>query len=299
MVSQKTGDMIKNYLLFIFLFCAAFLCADYPQVNVLDNSDIIFKQFSSDIDLSYRNYASSKKNIPLLISRYKRKNEDLFSFSSRVNLPYESIATLNRIAKPSDFINLDTVLIPNQPCIFIPDNALNDLELFLSTRKLKGNKITVSLNNKIEMFYMIRNGRLNSTERSLFLNTFFRFPINRGRISSYYGSRPHPFTGKMSFHNGIDIAASVGTDVFASASGKVSSVDYDPVLGNYLVIEHSGGFYTIYGHLSKTLVLLNTIVKTGNVIGKVGNTGYSTGPHLHFEIRKKGESKNPLFYIRK
>ncbi len=91
----------------------------------------------------------------------------------------------------------------------------------------------------------------------------------------------------MSFHNGIDIAAPVGTDVFASASGTVRIIDYEPVLGNYLVIEHSGGFYTIYGHLSKTLVLLNSNIKTGNVIGKVGNTGYSTGPHLHFEIRKK------------
>ena len=291
--------MTKKYTAaVIFLFAASFLFSDYPEIKILDRSDLIFRQFLQDIDLSYINSASGKEKVPLLISRYRRKDESLFQFSSRINLPYEAIATLNRIGKPSDFENLGDILVPNQPAVFIPDNALNDLELFLSTRKYKGEKITISSGKKKTVFYMIADGRLNSTERSLFLNTFFRFPINKGQISSYYGSRPHPFTGKLSFHNGIDIAAPVGTDVFASASGKVHGTGYDQVLGNYIIIEHSGGFYSIYGHLSKTLVLLNTDIKTGNVIGKVGNTGYSTGPHLHFEIRKKGESQNPLKYIR-
>ena len=291
--------MIKKYAAkLLFLLASAFLYADYPEIKLLDRSDVVFRQFSEDIDLSYRNYAAAKENVSLLICKYRRKDESLFQFSSRINLPYETIATLNRIGKPSDFENLDEILIPNQPAVFIPDNAHNDLELFLSTRKLKGSRINVLSRKAVTVFYMIPDGRLNSTERSLFLNTFFRFPINKGQISSYYGSRPHPFTGKLSFHNGIDIAAPVGTDVFASASGKVQETGYDSVLGNYIVIEHSGGFYSIYGHLSKTLVLLNTDIRTGNVIGKVGNTGYSTGPHLHFEIRKKGESQDPLKYIR-
>ena len=288
----------KYILSVIFLIFTSSLFAEYPEIKNLNRSDLVFKQFSQDIDLSYINTASGKGKLPLLLSCYSRKDESLFQFSSRINLPYETIATLNRIGKPSDFENLEEILVPNQPAVFIPDNAVNDLELFLSTKKHKGTKITVSLRNKKTVFYMIANGRLNTTERSLFLNTFFRFPINKGQISSYYGSRPHPFTGKMSFHNGIDIAAPVGTDVFASASGKVSETGKDSVLGNYVVIEHSGGFYTIYGHLSKTLVLFNTDIKTGNVLGKVGNTGYSTGPHLHFEIRKKGESQDPLRYIR-
>ena len=290
--------MIKKSAAVLFLFAASFLYADYPEIKLLERSDLVFRQFSEDIDLSYRNYATAKENISLLFCKYRRKDETLFQFSSRINLPYETIATLNRIGKPSDFLNLEEVIIPNQPAVFIPDNADNDLELFLSTRKLNGSKVYSLAGNIKTVFYMIPDGRLNSTERSLFLNTLFRFPINKGQISSYYGSRPHPFTGKMSFHNGIDIAAPVGTDVFASASGRVQETDYDSVLGNYVVIEHSGGFYSIYGHLSKTLVLLNTDIKTGNVIGKVGNTGYSTGPHLHFEIRKKGESQDPLKYIR-
>ena len=146
---------------------------------------------------------------------------------------------------------------------------------------------------------MIPDTRFNKTERSLFLNTFFRFPIEKGKITSFYGNRLHPMTGKLSFHNGIDIAASIGTDVFSSASGKVYETNYNSILGNYIIIEHPAGLYTIYGHLSKTLVSLNSRIKTGTIIGKVGNSGYSTGPHLHFEIRKKGESADPLKYIRR
>ncbi len=291
--------MRLRYRAFIILILLApALQADYPEILELDRSDMVFRQFSGDIDLSYRKSAEEKQNLPLLIGFYRKKDENLFQFSSRINLPYETVATLNRIAKPSDFDTLEKILIPNQPAVFIPDNAVNDLELFLSSRKHSGERITVLSDKGKTVFYMIPDGRLNKTERSLFLNTYFRFPIDRGKISSFYGSRPHPFTGKMSFHNGIDIAAPVGTDVFASASGTVSQTGYDPVLGNYVVIEHSGGFYSIYGHLSKTLVLLDKIINTGNVIGKVGNTGYSTGPHLHFEIRKKGVSQNPLKYIR-
>ncbi len=133
--------MIRKYFLFIFIFSASFLSAEYPQVNVLDNSDIIFKQFSSDIDLSYRNHASAKNNIPLLLSTYKRKDEDLFRFASRLNLPYETIATLNRLGKPADFMNLDTVYIPNQPAVFIPDTASNDLELFYQQESSKVKKL--------------------------------------------------------------------------------------------------------------------------------------------------------------
>ncbi len=285
-------------LILLFISSCPVLFSDYPEIISLNRNDVIFRQISSDIDLSYQHSASERYDLPLMLAVYSRKDEDLFHFSSRVNLPYGTIATLNRINKPADFLNLNKVLVPNQPAIFIPDNANNDLELFLSSRKLKGKKIYINSSSKKSVFFMIKDGRLNSTERSLFLNTFFRYPIDRGKITSFYGNRPHPFTGKLSFHNGIDIAAPVGTDVFASASGVVSNTGYDPVLGNFIFIEHSGGFYSIYGHLSKTLVLLNSSIRTGNVIGKVGNTGYSTGPHLHFEIRKKGESQDPLKYIR-
>ena len=289
-----------RYLLYSVFFIAApvFIHADYPEVYKLDNLDIVFRQFTEDINLSYKKSAAAQFDIPLMIASYKRKDENLFQFSSRVNLPYGTVATLNRLNKPSDFLKLDTVLFPNQPAVFIPDNAENDLELFLSSRKYKGEKISINSGSRKTDFYVIRDSRLNSTERSLFLNTYFRFPIDKGKITSFYGSRPHPFTGKLSFHNGIDIAASVGTYVSAAASGTVTETGYDSVLGKYVIITHSGGFYSIYGHLSETLVLLKSSVKTGNIIGKVGNTGYSTGPHLHFEIRKKGESQDPLNYIR-
>ena len=322
--------MNKIFKLFaLFALTAGGLYADYPEITSLDSGSIIFKQFIDDINLSYRKSAYSnipgmgevpssggkvpssggevpsfggkapeRDSVPLSIAVYRRKSENLFQFSSRLNLPYETVSTLNKLGNPSDFTKLEMVLFPNQPALFIPDKASSDIEHFLSVRKKSGKKITVNFRGKKEFFYIIKNGRFNSTERSLFLNTFFRFPIDKGKISSYYGNRPHPFTGKLSFHNGIDIAAPVGTAVCAAASGRVCETGYDNILGNYIIIEHMTGFYSIYGHLSQTLVLLKSDIKTGNVIGKVGNTGYSTGPHLHFEIRKKGKSQDPLKYIR-
>jgi murein DD-endopeptidase MepM/ murein hydrolase activator NlpD len=295
-------------LVMYFVLSATFLHADYPEIKSLDSGSIIFKQFSEDINRSYRKAASNAlsrgnndsplSSVPLSIAYYKRKYENLFQFSARLNLPYETLSTLNRLSKPDDFMELEMVLFPNQPALFIADNASSDIEHFLSVKKKSGEKITVNFKGKKEVFYIIKNGRFNATERSLFLNTYFRFPIDKGKISSYYGNRPHPFTGKLSFHNGIDIAAPVGTAVYAAASGGVYETGFDNVLGNYVIIEHMSGFYSIYGHLSQILVLLKSDIKTGIVIGKVGNTGYSTGPHLHFEIRKKGKSQDPLKYIR-
>jgi murein DD-endopeptidase MepM/ murein hydrolase activator NlpD len=130
-------------------------------------------------------------------------------------------------------------------------------------------------------------------ERAYFLNILFRFPLSEGRLSSGYGPRKNPFTGHPEFHQGIDIAAPFGTDVVAARDGVVSLIGVDPVLGRYIQLLHEGGYETIYGHLSNVTVSLKQQIGSGMILGKVGSTGYSTGPHLHFEIRRKGKSKNP------
>ena len=97
-----------RYLLYSVFFIAApvFVHADYPEVYKLDNLDIVFRQFTEDINLSYKKSVAAQFDIPLMIASYKRKDENLFQFSSRVNLPYGTVATLNRLNKPSDFLNL-------------------------------------------------------------------------------------------------------------------------------------------------------------------------------------------------
>ncbi|MCH2546098.1 MAG: M23 family metallopeptidase [Alphaproteobacteria bacterium] len=114
------------------------------------------------------------------------------------------------------------------------------------------------------------------------------------RISSPYGYRKHPVTGKHSFHAGIDIPAPMGTNVLAAVDGNVAAVGEHPRLGRYVKVTHNDGTYSLYGHLQKWNTQRGKAVKAGDVIGKVGSTGRSTGPHLDFSIRRDGKSFNPM-----
>ena len=118
-------------------------------------------------------------------------------------------------------------------------------------------------------------------------------------LSSYYGYRTSPFDAKKrTFHSGIDMAAYMGTAIYPAMAGTVSETGYSPVYGNYVIISHHGGYKTLYGHMSKILARKGQVVNTSSQIGKVGSTGMSTGPHLHFTVYKNGKTVNPLSLIK-
>ena len=119
-------------------------------------------------------------------------------------------------------------------------------------------------------------------------------PAANNVITCKYGYRTHPVTGKYKLHTGIDLRATTGTKVYAANSGTVTTSGYSSAWGNYIIINHGGGYTTLYAHLSRRNVSKGAQVKQGDVIGLSGNTGYSTGPHLHFEINKNGSSYDPL-----
>ena len=121
-----------------------------------------------------------------------------------------------------------------------------------------------------------------------------QWPTDGGFISSPFGGRPNPFSGYgRDWHPGIDIAVDYGTPVYASAAGYVQQADWYGGYGKYIRLSHDFGYETAYGHMSRLAVSAGSFVKKGEVIGYVGSTGYSTGPHLHFEILKYGEQVNP------
>ncbi|MCX7748426.1 MAG: M23 family metallopeptidase [Clostridia bacterium] len=118
-----------------------------------------------------------------------------------------------------------------------------------------------------------------------------------GRVSSGYGSRIHPLKNTTDYHHGVDIAANSGTSIKAALAGEVIEAQKDASFGNYIKIQHENGLQTLYAHCSALLVKKGQKVKKGEVIARVGSTGNSNGPHLHFEVRKGGKTINPLSYI--
>ena len=121
-----------------------------------------------------------------------------------------------------------------------------------------------------------------------------QWPTDGGYISSPFGGRPNPFSGYgRDWHPGIDIAVDYGTPVYASAAGYVEQSGWYGGYGKYVRLSHDFGYETAYGHMSRLAVEAGSFVKKGEVIGYVGSTGYSTGPHLHFEVMKYGEQVNP------
>ena len=122
----------------------------------------------------------------------------------------------------------------------------------------------------------------------------FRKPL-RGSyyISSRYGWRNNPFVGSRTFHNGIDMATSRGNPIYAALDGTVSATGYNVTYGNYVIISHHSGYQTMYGHMATILTSRGKYVTTTTRIGTVGNTGQSTGPHVHFTVYKNRATINP------
>jgi murein DD-endopeptidase MepM/ murein hydrolase activator NlpD len=124
-------------------------------------------------------------------------------------------------------------------------------------------------------------------------------PIRNGWISSSYGYRKDPFTGKKTFHHGVDMTGKKGSVVYAVASGVVTRAETVSGYGYLVEIAHADGLITRYGHNKKIFVSAGQLVNKGERIGIMGNTGRSTGPHVHFEVVRNGKSLNPAKYLRK
>jgi murein DD-endopeptidase MepM/ murein hydrolase activator NlpD len=123
-------------------------------------------------------------------------------------------------------------------------------------------------------------------------------PIEGGWISSFYGKRVDPFSGKKVFHYGLDIAGKEGSEVLAVADGSVSWQGKRGAYGELIEIDHGNGYQTRYAHNKKLTVSLGDRIKKGQVIALVGSTGRSTGPHVHFEVLRDGETVNPYIFVK-
>jgi murein DD-endopeptidase MepM/ murein hydrolase activator NlpD len=177
--------------------------------------------------------------------------------------------------------NLVTIGEKNQ------DEALKEMHQELTQLQGAASKQETSLQTLIEYFEDIR---------SLYASTPALWPV-RGWVDSPFGNRISPFTGTIQFHEGIDIAAEIGTPVLAPADGVVIKAGFESGYGNVVELSHGYGFMTVFGHNSRLNVKPGQHVKRGDIISFSGNTGLSTGPHLHYEVRVNGLPVNPISYL--
>lgn len=176
-------------------------------------------------------------------------------------------------------------------------------KVILTSKSINIEKLLYEKSEKtMAMDSIFIEGFLNKIKINKFIgNSSFIYPVI-GSITSGFGMREHPVFKIRSFHSGIDIAAPLNSPVIASNSGKIIYTGLRSGYGNMVIINHgnlNGMFITsIYGHLSKILVINNQTVKKGQIIGLEGKTGTTTGPHLHFELRKDGKPVNPVNFVK-
>lgn len=306
---QIQGILIILYIILFFSIQIPAFCDDdfdYPEIRSLTNTDPLFRQLQDDVSTYYQAvYSKGKSPFPVLkifrISLHKETDSTIFTISARLNIPYDTIASLNHIENPMFFKNTPHILISNIPGIFVPENPSSELEQIMLSWRMQSidsaRQVFIHHKGKKERFLFFTGERFHPVERAYFLNLMFRFPLKRGKITSSFGVRQNPFTGHPEVHNGIDIGAPEGTEVYAVRDGVVKKMGYNPIFGNFILISHSNGYQSFYGHLKDFNIHLNTKVYSGMVIGWVGTTGRSTGPHLHFEIRKDGSPEDPVPFL--
>jgi murein DD-endopeptidase MepM/ murein hydrolase activator NlpD len=282
-----------------------------PLIARLDSRDTLFKQYLSDVEAARRRLftrgqtGEGAKTIAeaLTIYRYTpAAEEDIFTIAARCNIPYAALASLNRLGHPADLGSAGTILLPSVPGVFVPQEAGSDIERLISSGRASQMEEAVPVavgreDRQKELYWFFPGADFSPTERIFFLNSGFRFPLLTYRITSSYGPRTNPVTGKFRVHEGLDLAAPTGTDVFAASDGVVTETGSDAVYGNYIIIKHADNWTSLYGHLSKIDTALRREVRSGTLIGRVGSTGQSTGPHLHFELRRNGRAQDPGKYL--
>lgn len=209
----------------------------------------------------------TNKNFIQLNKLYQKKMAEDFGFTSS----YNSTKTWSEISKRS-------FLLANQFAIF--DFKYNQLKYVVKNLEVEV--------HEIDQYLLDKESFIKSTPTIL---------PTKGWITSYYGPRTSPYSGRLKMHEGLDIGAQIGTNIVAPADGVITFSGHRPGFGNFVQIDHGYGLETIYGHAQTLRVRNGQKVQRGNLIAQVGNTGLSTGPHVHYEVRVNGIAVDPLYFI--
>ncbi|MDO5551337.1 MAG: peptidoglycan DD-metalloendopeptidase family protein [Lachnospiraceae bacterium] len=246
-------------------------------------------------------YAATKQSIADREVQLEGEHQELLALQESTEAKHASVEQLLSV-KQNELKNYETKIASAQ-------GQINEYEKDIAAQEEKIKQIEAEIKRKEEeeakrkaeeekKKALAANSSNNSNSTASSGNTKFIWPCpSSRRITSGFGSRSSPTEGASSNHQGIDIGASTGSSIVAAADGVVSIATYSASAGNYVMISHGGGLSTVYMHCSKLNVSAGQSVKQGQVIAKVGSTGYSTGPHLHFGVRSGGTYVNPAKYV--
>ncbi len=273
-------------------------------IIILAQSFAIAKLYSSKDDKNYE--------VNLVKINTKKDSLDLFSLKNNLAQIDQTVRNLNGFFRAKN--------IPNLSIEALAKDSLSSY-VYLTNQSSRYSEYLVELEKKLQQVPLgiPTNGHLSSnfgkrvnpipSKKLLFASVkpigFSSVEkdsagniINKSANSAKLeGTQAPAEKDQMQFHKGVDIAAPMGTDVYCAAQGKVIFAGQKSGYGNCIIIEHGNGLATLYGHLSKILVDANQQVKIGDVIAKVGSTGRSTGPHLHYEVRKNNTPINPKLFL--
>jgi len=264
----------------------------------------LLKEFRKDIRQSVfivRGRREADKLPRLRFCRYRVKSGDTFwKILSRSNLDIDTIMTVNDLSNPGQVSKGKVLFLPNMRGVLMPNKGKKNSHLRL--RRAVPDRYIVRANGKNsenKKFIFLPCGKISRLQRSLFLGTGFMSPVKHGRKTSGFGTRKDPFRSRRyQFHRGIDLACPIGTPIRAARNGRVSFKGYRGGYGRLVVIKHEHSYQTMYGHLSRYRVRPGDYVKAGDIIAYSGNTGRTTGPHLHFEVRRGNRAVNPGHLMR-
>ncbi|MCR4939356.1 MAG: M23 family metallopeptidase [Treponemataceae bacterium] len=289
------ASKIKKLLFFFLLIITSYAFCDDQTIPALSSRNAQFRQFMDNLEKSYMSEVRGIKVVPYIYTYTAAEKDTIISIAARCNIPHETLALLNDYSSTDTDIKNATIYIPAAAGLFVKEEPSSILEKLIQIR-FPDYKAYPSIQLKGKKYYFLQAERLTPTERAFFLDSKMASPLPEGILTSAYGMRESPITGSMLFHKGIDLAAPEGTPVYACKSGYVLSASSDDVYGNFVILQHENNLQSVYAHLFE-IEKKEGYVHSGSVIGYVGTTGLSTGPHLHFEIRQNGENKNPEDFL--
>ncbi|MBN2873603.1 MAG: M23 family metallopeptidase [Spirochaetales bacterium] len=308
-LERLASPRVLSVLVLVLVFCFAFtgstavapLAAPQDSIGSVDPVDALGFDPGGGLELEADLPPPPDQGLYYSVYRVV-KGDTISEIAQRYDVTTDAIVTFNGITNARTLSIGRYLKIPNLNGILYETKRGDTVESLAASYGVSAERI-LELNHLDDgsvpagRQLFLPDARLSSWTLREISGDLFSWPV-RGWITSWYGWRNDPFSGARSFHTGIDIGASRGTPVRAAMEGVVAATGYSSVSGNYVLLRHHSGYTSLYAHLDRIDVRSGRSVTQSTVLGALGSTGYSTGPHLHFTVSKNGRTLNPMTVLR-